>query len=87
MGKERQSQAELGYVGLIMDKDVFIKSILRIKEAADGGKELIANQVQAMDGYSELANYRSEIEKYAEEVAFGGHEEQLTEVLTDEGQV
>lgn len=34
-----------------------------IKRAADGGKTTIANQGQAMDGYSELAAYRHWLEK------------------------
>ena len=45
-----------------MNKDEFIADIIRIKKAADGGSETFANQGQAMDGYSELANYRSIIE-------------------------
>ena len=35
------------------------QAVVRIKQAADGGVALISNQGQAMDGYSELANYRS----------------------------
>lgn len=59
--------------GAVIDeiRDVFIvnkkllevcKMLIEIKDMADGGKPSIANQGQALDGYSELANYRSIIE-------------------------
>ena len=35
-----------------------------VKDAADGKSELVSNQGQAMDGYSELANYRQIIEDF-----------------------
>lgn len=40
-----------------------VDSLIEVKQCADGGTETFANQGQAMDGYSELANYRSLIEK------------------------
>jgi len=40
--------------------------LLAVKNAADGGTELISCQGQPMDGYSELANYRSILEEYLE---------------------
>ena len=42
-------------------------ALIRIKQCADGGTELVSNQGQGMDGYSELANYRQVIEKYIKE--------------------
>ncbi len=41
-----------------------IERLLRIKAAADGGKTLLSNQGQAMDGYSELAAYRQVLSDY-----------------------
>jgi hypothetical protein len=40
-----------------------VKSLVNVKKTADGGLPLISNQGQAIDGYSELANYRALIEK------------------------
>jgi len=37
--------------------------LFRVLDMADSGTPSIANQGQALDGYSELANYRSVIEK------------------------
>ena len=39
-----------------------VKKLIKVKAAADGKIELISNQGQAMDGYSELYNYRSILE-------------------------
>ncbi len=39
-----------------------VKRMLAVKEASDSGKPLVSCQGQAMDGYSELANYRSILE-------------------------
>lgn len=36
-----------------------LQSLVRVKRAADGGVALISNQGQALDGISELYNYRS----------------------------
>ena len=36
--------------------------LVRVKDVADGGVVSFANQGQALDGYSELANYRSLID-------------------------
>ena len=36
-----------------------IAQMLAVKKAADSGQALVSCQGQAMDGYSELANYRS----------------------------
>ena len=44
-----------------------MNALIRIKECADGGIELVSNQGQTLDGYSELANYRSIIEKFVKE--------------------
>lgn len=44
-----------------------LDQLLRIKQAADDGTSLISNQGQALDGYSELANYRAVIEKFKKE--------------------
>lgn len=40
-----------------------IVNLIQIKKAADTGTPLFSNQGQALDGYSELAMYRSVIEK------------------------
>lgn len=39
--------------------DAVIGKMLAVKKAADTGDALVSCQGQAMDGYSELANYRS----------------------------
>ena len=39
--------------------DKVIAKMLAVKEASDSGQALVSCQGQAMDGYSELANYRS----------------------------
>jgi len=46
---------------------VTIDDFVKIKQCADGGTPLLSNQGQALDGYSELANYRSIIEKFIKE--------------------
>lgn len=40
-----------------------VDDLIEVKKCADGGTALISNQGQALDGYSELANYRAIIEK------------------------
>lgn len=50
-----------------MTEQKAIDALIHIKQCADGGTELISNQGQGMDGYSELANYRAIIEKYIKE--------------------
>ena len=45
------------------DIEILIRKLIYIKECADGKRKLIANQGQAMDGFSELYNYRDIIEK------------------------
>ena len=39
--------------------DKAIAQMLAVKKASDSGQALVSCQGQAMDGYSELANYRS----------------------------
>ncbi len=39
--------------------DTVVRKMLDVKEVADSGKALFSCQGQAMDGYSELANYRN----------------------------
>ncbi len=39
-----------------------IKRLLAVKKAADSSQALVSCQGQAMDGYSELANYRQILE-------------------------
>ncbi len=39
--------------------DAVVRKMLDVKEASDSGKALVSNQGQAMDGYTELANYRN----------------------------
>lgn len=39
--------------------DDVIAKMLAVKKVADSGQALVSCQGQAMDGYSELANYRS----------------------------
>ena len=46
----------LTYTGYLEE---IVKKMLAVKKASDSGKSLISCQGQAMDGYSELANYRS----------------------------
>lgn len=41
-----------------------IKKMLKVKDASDGRVALFSCQGQAMDGYSELANYRQILEQY-----------------------
>lgn len=41
-----------------------IEKMLAVKEASDNQTALISCQGQAMDGYSELANYRYILEEY-----------------------
>jgi len=41
-----------------------IKKMLAVKDASDGKVALLSCQGQAMDGYSELANYRQILDQY-----------------------
>jgi hypothetical protein len=43
-----------------------VQRLVEIKAMADGGVESVTNQGQAMDGYSELANYRDIIKEIEE---------------------
>ena len=43
---------------------IAMDALVRVKQCADDGTELVSNQEQALDGYSELANYRSVIEQF-----------------------
>jgi hypothetical protein len=43
-----------------------VRALIRTKNVADGKIECVANQGQALDGYSELANYRAIIDKLKE---------------------
>lgn len=49
------------------DKEA-VDALIRVKQCADGviGTDLMSNQGQGMDGYSELANYRNVLEKIME---------------------
>lgn len=42
-----------------VEVDKVIAQMLAVKKASDSGQALISCQGQAMDGYTELANYRS----------------------------
>ena len=44
-----------------------LNALLKVYEYATSGKELISNQGQAMDGYSELANYRAILREFLNE--------------------
>ena len=41
-----------------------LDKMFRVKDASDGKVALVSCQGQAMDGYSELANYRQILEQY-----------------------
>ena len=41
-----------------------IDALIHVKQCADGGIELVSNQGQALDGYSERAEYRAIIERF-----------------------
>ena len=45
-----------------------IDALIRVKQCADSGTELVSNQGQALDGYSERAEYRAIIEKFVAEI-------------------
>jgi len=47
--------------------EVVISGLLHIKRLADGKSPLMSNQGQALDGSSELANYRTLLAKYEED--------------------
>lgn len=44
------------------------QELVKIKQTADDGIALFSCQGQAMDGYSELANYRHIVKKIAKEI-------------------
>lgn len=44
-----------------------MNAILDVYEKATSQTELVSNQGQAMDGYSELANYRAIIKRFIDE--------------------
>ena len=44
-----------------------VNKFLDVYEKANSGTELVSNQGQAMDGYSELANYRSILKEFINE--------------------
>jgi hypothetical protein len=50
--------SEIGYI---------IELLIKTKQYADGGKTLVSNQGQAMDGYTELAEYRRLIDRLSAE--------------------
>lgn len=50
-----------------MDEIDALNALLDVYELATNKKELVTNQGQAMDGYSELANYRSILGKFLNE--------------------
>ena len=47
-----------------MDEIDALNALLDVYEKATNQTELVSNQGQAMDGYSELANYRSILKKF-----------------------
>lgn len=47
-----------------MTEQEAMKELTNIKQCADYGTPLTSNQGQPLDGYSELANYRSVIERF-----------------------
>jgi len=47
-----------------MDEIDALNALLEIYEAANSKKELISNQGQAMDGFSELAHYREILRRF-----------------------
>jgi len=53
--------------------------MLAVKRAADGKESLYSNQGQALDGYSELYNYRQILAKIEEAV----EEDRLLKIMLD----
>jgi len=51
----------------IAEKELFIKQMLAVYDVSTSGKALFSQQGQGMDGYSELANYRSIIKNFIRE--------------------
>ena len=47
-----------------MTEQEAMHELVCIKQCADYGTPLTSNQGQALDGYSELANYRNVIERF-----------------------
>ena len=52
-----------GVVSNMTDIGILIKHLINIKRLADGGIPTFGAQGQAMDGYTELAEYRAIIDK------------------------
>ena len=50
-----------------MTPEKAIEKMFVVKDASDSGAALFSCQGQAMDGYSELANYRQILEQYRKE--------------------
>jgi hypothetical protein len=48
----------------VLKLEEFKRSLIKVKDAADGKTALFSCQGQGLDGYSELANYRQIIEKF-----------------------
>lgn len=47
-----------------MNETECINKMLRVYKSANAGTELVCNQGQALDGFSELANYRGILKNY-----------------------
>ena len=47
----------------LVDLSVVVRDLVDVLEAAEGGRKVVSNQGQALDGYSELANYRAVAKK------------------------
>lgn len=54
-----------------MSAESAMDKLTHIKMCADGKVAQISNQGQALDGYSELANYRQVIQEYADKYLGG----------------
>lgn len=46
-------------MGKLIDYKAVFNQLLQVKQAADNKDNLLSNQGQALDGYSELVNYRA----------------------------
>ena len=49
-----------------MNETQALNALLDVYKKATSGTELVSNQGQAMDGYSELANYRAILRRFNE---------------------
>ncbi len=61
------------------DLSKHLRSLIRVKDAADGRVKMVSNQGQAMDGFSELANYRSLVDKIKKDIGYIDKSEELDE--------